>query len=168
MPRGGARRGAGRPKGKLNVESARLRELCRSHTEAVVAALAEIANDPESSQRVAAGAELLNRAYGRPRKEIDADISDVMAKLRDKTLTALDAGLEIESRGSRLPDSVKLLILQEIGMERVEIVPVNESVLLAKYEYGMTAMQAEEKQLVGRGPKIEAEILNQRSNEVKP
>ncbi|MFD2500822.1 hypothetical protein ACFSTI_20755 [Rhizorhabdus histidinilytica] len=69
--RGGARPGAGRPKGSRSVatveQGATLAELARKHAPTAIRTLAQIARKGESeSARVAAANALLDRGFGRP------------------------------------------------------------------------------------------------------
>ena len=69
--RGGARPGAGRPKGSRNratdQHKATLEELARSYTEVAIQALVNIAQAGESeSARVSAASAILDRGYGKP------------------------------------------------------------------------------------------------------
>lgn len=69
--RGGARPGAGRPKGTPNRatvdQKARLSELARSHADLAFAALVEVAQTaPSDSVRVSAAIAILDRGFGRP------------------------------------------------------------------------------------------------------
>lgn len=69
---GGARPGAGRPKGSV-IEKApkeakdKLAELARAHTEAAIATLVEtMKNGSTDAARVSAATALLDRGYGKP------------------------------------------------------------------------------------------------------
>jgi hypothetical protein len=71
MPRGGARPGAGRPKGSRSAatkqEQARISDLAREHADTALTALVNIARDGESeAARVSAANAILDRAYGKP------------------------------------------------------------------------------------------------------
>lgn len=71
MKKGGARPGAGRPKGAANratkAVKATIGDLARSHANDAIATLVEIARNGQSdSARVAAANALLDRGYGRP------------------------------------------------------------------------------------------------------
>lgn len=69
---GGARPGAGRPKGAPNKAGRELRELAQQYTETALAALVKIAKTGESeSARVSAATALLDRGYGRPAQAIE-------------------------------------------------------------------------------------------------
>lgn len=66
MARGGSRPGAGRKKGALNKATADVKALARKYAPSVIAELARLATGAESEQaRVAAGKEILDRAYGK-------------------------------------------------------------------------------------------------------
>lgn len=113
---GGRRTGAGRKVGALNAETLNIRELARQHAQTAIAALLEIVVNPESSQRAQASSILLDRGFGRTKHEAEPDISDVMASLKAGETTALNAALDIEGRGARLPKTVELLLTRELGV----------------------------------------------------
>lgn len=76
MPRGGKREGAGRPKGRRDTatieQRATLEELARSHTEAALGALFQIATHGESeAARVSAANAILDRGYGKPKQAME-------------------------------------------------------------------------------------------------
>jgi len=69
--RGGAREGAGRPKGSRSAatveQQATISELAKAHGPAAIASLAQIAMAGESeAARVSAANALLDRGYGKP------------------------------------------------------------------------------------------------------
>lgn len=74
--KGGARPGAGRPKGvpdKATAElKASLEELARTHTETALNVLVQVAQSSESdAARVGAANALLDRGYGKPRQGVE-------------------------------------------------------------------------------------------------
>lgn len=70
--RGGTREGAGRPAGAPNKITRPVKELAASYGPASIARLVQLRDGAVSEQvRFAAAKELLDRAYGRPRQEID-------------------------------------------------------------------------------------------------
>lgn len=74
--RGGARPGAGRPKGAKDPATrqagATLSELARAHTDDALKTLADVAkNGSSESARVAAATALLDRGYGRPPQAVE-------------------------------------------------------------------------------------------------
>lgn len=72
--RGGRRPGAGRPLGSPNVITRPVKELAAEQGEASIAKLVHLREHAESEQvRFAACKELLDRAYGRARQEIDVN-----------------------------------------------------------------------------------------------
>lgn len=72
--RGGARPGAGRPKGSKNRVPGHVRELARQYTEQAVEELAKLARSARSeSARVMAINSLLDRAWGKAPQPIDGD-----------------------------------------------------------------------------------------------
>ncbi len=74
MPqRGGKRAGAGRPQGRRNKATVEqkltLEELARTHTDAALAVLIEVAQHGQSeAARVSAANSILDRGYGKPRQ----------------------------------------------------------------------------------------------------
>ena len=70
MPRGGSRKGAGRPRGsksKSTPERLALRVLAQKHTKTALQTLVDIARNGQSEgARIQAATALLDRAYGRP------------------------------------------------------------------------------------------------------
>ena len=82
MARGGFREGAGRPSGSTNKscpeQSQRLSELAKTHTEAALETLVDVArNGRTDAARVSAANALLDRAYGRPTTLQHIEISDL-------------------------------------------------------------------------------------------
>ena len=77
MALGGRRLGAGRPKGSKNKANKELRDLARTYTTSALETLAQIAQQGESeSARVQASVALLDRAWGKPKATVEADITD--------------------------------------------------------------------------------------------
>ena len=79
--RGGARKGAGRPKGSRSAatieQQATISELARAHGSIAIEALAYIATKGESeSARVSAANALLDRGYGKSVQAMDHTSSD--------------------------------------------------------------------------------------------
>jgi len=71
-PRGGRREGAGRPPGAPNKLTRPVKELAAEQGLASIERLVQLRDDADSEQvRFAAAKELLDRAYGRARQEID-------------------------------------------------------------------------------------------------
>jgi hypothetical protein len=69
---GGARPGAGRPKGRKNLLSAELKELAQSHGQAALETIVSVMLTGESgSIRLAAAKELLDRGYGKPLQQTE-------------------------------------------------------------------------------------------------
>lgn len=71
--RGGARPGAGRPKGVPNKATASIRDAAREYTEQALLTLAEVMADEEqpAAARVSAANALLDRGYGKPSQSVD-------------------------------------------------------------------------------------------------
>ena len=77
MALGGRRPGAGRPKGSKNRANRELRNLARTYTTSALETLAQIAQNGESeSARVQASVALLDRAWGKPKAQIEAEMSN--------------------------------------------------------------------------------------------
>lgn len=71
---GGARPGAGRPKGSPNKATASLRDVARQYTEQAIETLVQIALAGESeAARVAAANSILDRGYGKPSQVLSGD-----------------------------------------------------------------------------------------------
>lgn len=75
MPRGGKRDGAGRPKGAVNKATADIREAAQQYTEQALAVLVEVMTQGDSAAaRVAAANSVLDRAHGKPKQSVEADV----------------------------------------------------------------------------------------------
>ena len=73
-PHGGRREGSGRPAGALNKLTRPVKELACDQGPESIARLVQLRDEAESEQvRFAAAKELLDRAYGRARQEIDVN-----------------------------------------------------------------------------------------------
>ena len=71
---GGRRPGAGRPLGSPNKLTRPLKELAALHSEDCIAVLVELRDHAEAEAvRLQAASALLDRAYGRPRQEVDVN-----------------------------------------------------------------------------------------------
>lgn len=70
---GGARPGAGRPKGKVNKATAEIAEAAREMGGDMLAVLKSIAQDEDASvaARVSAASAVLDRGYGKPKQALD-------------------------------------------------------------------------------------------------
>ena len=76
---GGARPGAGRPKGSLNKATADIKAAAQAYTEDALATLAQIMKAGESeAARVAAANSILDRGFGKPRQSMDLDATTDM------------------------------------------------------------------------------------------
>jgi hypothetical protein len=87
--RGGKRPGSGRKPGTPNKATASLKHIASQYAAEAIDVLAEIMRDPESpaAARVAAADKLLDRAYGKPRQELEVSgevISVDQAALRER------------------------------------------------------------------------------------
>ena len=65
---GGARRGAGRPQGKVSATKILIAEAAQEHAADALSVLLSIAQDPEAAAaaRVSAANHILDRGYGKP------------------------------------------------------------------------------------------------------
>lgn len=72
---GGARRGAGRPKGAKNKVTAKVKAAAQEYTSEAIETLATIMKDPNepAAARVSAANSILDRAYGKPTQAIAGD-----------------------------------------------------------------------------------------------
>jgi len=73
MARGGARKNAGRPLGKISQAKRTLADMAQTHGEQALQTLVEIATDGDAphSARVSAANALLDRGYGRPPQSLE-------------------------------------------------------------------------------------------------
>lgn len=70
--RGGARPGAGRPKGRKDAKTLEIEAAARAHAGDALAALVDVAlNGTTEGARVSAATALLDRGYGRPRQAVE-------------------------------------------------------------------------------------------------
>lgn len=76
-PRGrkkGTQKTGGRKPGALNKATATVKEICRQYAPAVIVEMARLAKEAESeTARIAAGKEILDRAYGKAPQPHDGD-----------------------------------------------------------------------------------------------
>lgn len=73
--RGGARSGAGRPKGAANKATADIKEAASEYSDAALKVLVRVMDDkgaPAAAQVAAANA-ILDRAHGKPKQSLDVD-----------------------------------------------------------------------------------------------
>ncbi|UJS26261.1 hypothetical protein [Thiothrix winogradskyi] len=77
MPRGGARSGAGRPKGTVDEKKKQVRDIAATHSTSMINILVKLAQNPKKPDniRILAIREVLDRGLGKPRQEIDATVS---------------------------------------------------------------------------------------------
>lgn len=74
--KGGARQGAGRPKGSTNKMTAELKALAQQHTAKALEVIVELAvNGEAETTRLAAAKEILDRGYGRTPQAVAAEIT---------------------------------------------------------------------------------------------
>lgn len=92
MARGGARKGAGRPKGKVSQAKRTIAEMAKEHGEKALSVLVEVATDLETppQARVAAANALLDRGYGKPMQTVDNTSSDGTMTPQVITRTIID------------------------------------------------------------------------------
>lgn len=77
----------GRPK-TLTADGRALSDIAREHTEVAVGTLVSVMREGESdAARVSAANSLLDRAWGRPKQEIDVDLN-----VKSEILQAIEAG----------------------------------------------------------------------------
>jgi hypothetical protein len=93
--RGGARPGAGRPRGKISAAKLAIAEAAQEHATEALQMLVQIAQDATApaAARVSAANAILDRAYGRPSAPLQHDATD--------GFTAAIA--ELSRRGSAVP-----------------------------------------------------------------
>lgn len=74
--KGGVRPGSGRPKGSPNKATASIRDAAQAYTEDALRTLVEVMNDKEQPgpARVGAANAILDRGYGKPKQEVDAQL----------------------------------------------------------------------------------------------
>jgi hypothetical protein len=77
MARGGARRGAGRPKAAVDSNQQQVKDIAANHSVSMVNILVKLAHNRKKPDRVRIMAirEVLDRGLGKPRQEIDATVS---------------------------------------------------------------------------------------------
>lgn len=109
--RGGKRKGAGRPKGSNNI-SAKLREAAQEHTHEALEVLVDIMRDTEDSNRLKAAEMILTRGHGAPR-DISAS-QDIIGRFINDEISAISACLMLEAEGSRVPDTLRQYLDNEI------------------------------------------------------
>jgi hypothetical protein len=96
-PVGGARSGAGRPKGVLNKITRPIKELAASHSEESINTLVYLRDHSKNDQvRLAAARELLDRAHGRPRQEIDMSNDSQVRVFVNRDGHMIEAGLSVQ------------------------------------------------------------------------
>ncbi len=73
--RGGARTGAGRPKGAANKATADIKEAASEYSDAALNVLVTVARNTKApaAARVAAANAILDRAHGKPKQSMDVD-----------------------------------------------------------------------------------------------
>ena len=99
------KRGRGRPKGAVNTERREAKELAIQHGPEIIAELARLALKAKSEMaRISAGEAVLNRAYGKPVQQIDANINARVA-FEDMLVAASKYDEEQRRRAERGPDT---------------------------------------------------------------
>lgn len=87
---GGARPGAGRPKGRQNTETLAIRAAAQKRGPAVIRALWMIVKSSDNDNaRVAAGREILNRGYGMPKQILGHEGADAGQPIEIKVTRTL-------------------------------------------------------------------------------
>ena len=75
--KGGERPGAGRPKGSKNKVTIELREAAQVYTQDALKTLHEVCiRGVSEAARVAAACAILDRAYGRPKQQVDMNLGE--------------------------------------------------------------------------------------------
>lgn len=74
--RGGARTGAGRPKGAANKATADIKAAAAEYSDAALNVLVTVAKNTKApaAARVAAANAILDRAHGKPKQSIEAEV----------------------------------------------------------------------------------------------
>ena len=97
MARGGKREGAGRKPGSANkvtiAQKRTLREIAGAYTDEAISVLAGIMRDDKAphAARATAANSILDRAHGKPKQPIEADLD--LDKLTDEQIAALAIAL---------------------------------------------------------------------------
>lgn len=108
--RGGAREGAGRPAGVPNRITRPVKELAASYGPASIARLVQLRDGAASEQvRFAAAKELLDRAYGRPRQEIEMNDGKSLTIIVNRGGHALDVQPAITDHSTDEAEPVETL-----------------------------------------------------------
>ncbi|GBQ08452.1 hypothetical protein [Saccharibacter floricola] len=93
--------GAGRKKGVPNKATADIRALAQEHGTEALNILRDIAKNGESdAARVAAARDILDRAYGKPRQTIDANVKRSLSDMTEDDLAVL-AGINPDEEHER-------------------------------------------------------------------
>jgi hypothetical protein len=77
----------GRPKGAKNKQTLDVKELARDYTEEAILALASVMRGDDTSAKVSAAKELLDRGHGKAKQVVDANVTGTIEKL---TRTVVD------------------------------------------------------------------------------
>jgi hypothetical protein len=94
--RGGARRNAGRPRGKVSQAKRDLMEMAKDHGETALQVLVDIATNPASAEgaRVSAANAILDRGYGRPTQTVDNKSTDGSMSPKRIEIVAVNGNVE--------------------------------------------------------------------------
>jgi hypothetical protein len=112
MPKGGARKGAGRPKGAPNKSTAELKAYASTFTQEAIDTAVELMRSAESeATRIAAVSVVLDRAHGKPRQEIEhsGKIGGVHEMSEDELIAIASgsgAGNSATESGAKEPDRI--------------------------------------------------------------
>jgi hypothetical protein len=99
--RGGARPGAGRPRGSPNRSTAEIRELARKYVPDALAELARLSRAAESEAvRVAAIKELLDRGYGKAPQALAGDADNSVGVVGRVEMIIIEPGVPRAPRRS--------------------------------------------------------------------
>lgn len=112
MSHGGKRTNAGRPKGSTSI-NAELRDKFKEHTDDAVQALVDIAKDPQHHDRLKAASLILDRAHGTAGAHNPAE--GIIQKFMDGEISAIQAGLLLESAGVKVPELMQRYFDNEVA-----------------------------------------------------
>lgn len=72
----------GRPKGAKNKQTLDVKELARDYTEEAILALATVMRGDDTSAKVSAAKELLDRGHGKSKQVVDANVEGRFTEIR--------------------------------------------------------------------------------------
>lgn len=110
MPSGGKRTGAGRKVGSKGIDHA-LREQFKEHTQTALDGIVAVATDKTHQHHLKACEIILKRGYGEPS---NADSVDIIDAFLGGEISAIKAGLLLESRGLKVGEMLNKYIMREL------------------------------------------------------